>query len=429
MGSVEPRRIAAVAALFASSFLAAPWAVYQWMELVIALDGGEVACAAGPTFDCLAVWFHPAAKSVHRLSGLPVAGWGLVWALTAFVAAARLALSPSASAALSVHLVGAVGAVSSVLLFALSAASGTFCPTCLATYGLVGVYVAGAFAGWPVRRAPWVPAITPLALAVVGGWAGLLVPGLNTAVEPSSGLETLREPKPAPTTAGNPPQDELSRFIASLPPRGKAALADTVAGLRGPIRNQGVVARRRIGPDQAPVLLTDFSDLRCPHCQRLTAALAELRGRFGDQFAEDPRYFPLSADCNPEVPPSLVDPTGVRCLAPKVLLCFEDRPEYPELRERFFAEENLDRDRMAHWLAEVLNEKPEAIDSCAESAEVAEKLAADIAYAMRYDLKGTPLLLWNGREVQGHPQLLFALLLANGDPDHPAFRALPSPTR
>ena len=50
---------------------------------------------------------------------------------------------------------------------------------------------------------------------------------------------------------------------------------------------------------------------------------------------------------------------------------------------------------------------------------------ARIAY--RDEGEGTPLVLVNGRLGSAFPPFLYAMTLARGSPDHPAFSALPPP--
>jgi serine/threonine-protein kinase len=47
---------------------------------------------------------------------------------------------------------------------------------------------------------------------------------------------------------------------------------------------------------------------------------------------------------------------------------------------------------------------------------------------MSYDIKGTPLVLINGRIAPAFPPFLHAILLARGDAKHPLFAYLPPAT-
>jgi outer membrane receptor protein involved in Fe transport len=50
----------------------------------VARSGGTPFCASGGNDSCAALWDSSFAKGVHTMTGLPVAGWGLVWGLVAF---------------------------------------------------------------------------------------------------------------------------------------------------------------------------------------------------------------------------------------------------------------------------------------------------------------------------------------------------------
>ena len=45
--------------------------------------GGTPFCAASGSDGCAALWDAPFALAAHRLTGVPIAGWGVVWGLTA----------------------------------------------------------------------------------------------------------------------------------------------------------------------------------------------------------------------------------------------------------------------------------------------------------------------------------------------------------
>ena len=76
----------ALAALTALGAAHALWTLFQWTQLVAARTGGQPSCGfgSGDAQACTAVWNSELASAVQSLSGLPVAGWGLVWSLVAF---------------------------------------------------------------------------------------------------------------------------------------------------------------------------------------------------------------------------------------------------------------------------------------------------------------------------------------------------------
>jgi serine/threonine-protein kinase len=61
------------------------------------------------------------------------------------------------------------------------------------------------------------------------------------------------------------------------------------------------------------------------------------------------------------------------------------------------------------------------------SPSTTRRLQEDLAYAQQHDIHGTPLVVVNGREVPPILSILYALVMAGGDANAPAFRGLPPP--
>lgn len=387
--------------------------------------GGELSCQLDAVFDCAAVWNAPLAKTIHRLSGLPVAGWGLVWAFAAFVAGLQIILrSDPAPAVWSARVVGYAGMLGVLALFAVSIDLGVVCPTCLATYVLVLAYAALATFGFSGGRFSSRAAIGPV-VAVAVAWLTLLTPGLRTSVEPSPALPEATKGEDTPSPEAPAKAAELQALVRSLPPQGKALLAQSLESLRAEAKDTPAVAARPRWGAPDGLLVTDFSDIRCGHCRGLAAALHELESRVGDRFAEEARYFPLSSRCNPKMPKEVVDPSGVRCFAAKSLICLESHPKLPELRRDLFErQQELSVELVAERAAALLGVSRGDLEACQSNPDVLTKLAEDISFASSHGITGTPLVLLNGREISAHPVILYALILADGRPDHPAFSGL-----
>jgi hypothetical protein len=136
------------------------------------------------------------------------------------------------------------------------------------------------------------------------------------------------------------------------------------------------------------------------------------------------RFYPLDGGCNAQIRRPPADP--VRCLAPRVQICLEGQPGAGALAGALFAEQRtLTTDRV-YVLAAPYGTRA-ALEACVASEETARKLAADVALAARYEPEGTPLVLVNGRLGSALPPFLYAIVLARGSADHPAFASLPPP--
>jgi len=202
--SAESPRPGAPALALAVALAAAHalWSLFQWTQLILARRGGDHFCGLGEAGSCAAVWDLPLASAVQGGTGLPVAGWGLVWSVVAFAlplwALVRRArgrpLEPIWSAALLTVLAG----IASVAVLAVaSLAASEICTTCVFTYVLVLAYAAVCLRAtdrlWPAQ-------IQRGALLAVGAtlvaFLALLYPGLRTprssATEESAFLEAAK---------------------------------------------------------------------------------------------------------------------------------------------------------------------------------------------------------------------------------------------
>ena len=68
-----------------------------------------------------------------------------------------------------------------------------------------------------------------------------------------------------------------------------------------------------------------------------------------------------------------------------------------------------------------------ALDGCMAQPETAAKLSDDEQYAQELRIRGTPLVLVNGREAYPAPVFLYAMVLAGGNIARIAALPLPPP--
>jgi protein-disulfide isomerase/uncharacterized membrane protein len=418
---------AALGVLLASGLATAGLAVYQWLELLVVRAGGTVACAVNETVNCAAVWNSPFASAVHDALGMPVAALGVVWGVAAAVLVA-LAFRKRDTDDAPVHLASvklwAVAGVASIVVFAWASWSArAVCLTCLGTYGLVALYAAAAFALLPEPR--WPP---PQAL--VGGAAWLfvvaaptflvsLVPGGNT---PKAGEVTRLSGTSEP---------ELIEALMNMPAREKLMTsAARTKWLSATAKDtSGVTVRVRHGPKEAPIRVVEFSDVLCPHCATFEQALEELRRAAPEgSLSIEPRSFPLVDDAcvKPGEPGT---PKEVRCVGAKAQICSEAHPLYWDVRKALFAKQQQLRsaDAVLEAVTAVTGVTKEALSTCIASAETQAKLADDVAYAKRYDIRGTPLVLLNDRETWPSQGFILGMAVGRGDANAPWFQNLPEP--
>src|SRR5262245_63824038 len=106
-----------MAALFALGLLETGLAVVQWVELEKLRGGDETFCAVNEAVSCSTVWTSPLAVAVTERLGVPIAGLGVAWGLSAAFLAAMLWASsrsgrPTAALVTAARLAAAAGLLS-----------------------------------------------------------------------------------------------------------------------------------------------------------------------------------------------------------------------------------------------------------------------------------------------------------------------------
>jgi protein-disulfide isomerase len=384
----------------------------------------KTVCGLDDAGGCSALWRSPFALAVHRGTGVSVAGWGVVWGAAA-VALALLALvrvtrgQPWSAAVTALRCLSAAGFLGVFVLAAVALAERTFCAGCALAYALAAGHAALALFAWRDRGLP--EAARGLMLAAACLLCGYLV----VVFVPGSGpRETALAPAAIPTD--RPADEALQGYVASLAPDARQALSDALGQMRRGPSLALPPPRALRGPAEAPVRFTEFTDVRCSHCAELHAVWEELEKALPPgSFSVEPRFFPLESECNPLVRARgrVLDP--VRCLAPLVQICLEDQAA-ASLAGALFAEQRTLTTERVYAIAAPYDPRG-TLPACVASEATAARLADDVALAARYRPRGTPIVLVNGRVGSALPQFLYAIVLARGSPDHPAFGGLPAP--
>ena len=432
--------------LTALGALSALWSLFLWTELVLSRSGGSSFCGSGGKLDCSAIWNGALASAVHRLTGLPVSGWGLVWSVAAFAlplaGLSRLASGERPGVLVSaVRLTAAAGLLVVAVLLAASAAAGAICIGCIGTYLLVAAYAAIALLGWRNAGLPEAGRAGALAFGcMAAAFALLLYPGLHTpmasgeagrqAVAQAAGStetpqsEAAQADAPARAGTGDAAKDRaLEDLVSTLDPAGKQQLADSLAIYRSSPPAMLPAPRALVGSTMAPVRITEFTDILCEHCASLYETLQTLRGHTAPgSFSVDARQFPLDGRCNPKFEPRKGD--DVRCVAAAARICMEPSGREPEFAGALFArQQGLNREAVFEIAAPYMPR--EKLAACVASPLTRGQLEQDVAAAAQYDSDGTPIVAVNGRRGTSFGPFLYAMILTRGNAEHPAFDALP----
>jgi serine/threonine-protein kinase len=431
--TVPPASAGSLAGLVGLGALASLWSLVLWAELWVSRRGGAAVCALGEAADCAALWDGAFATAVHRASGLPLAGWGLAWGLAALalplVALTRLAEGRPVPALVSAcRLVAVAGVAAVVGLLGVSLAAGAVCAGCFVVYVLVAGYAGIALYGW---RTGWPDLPRGAALAALAaGLAALLLlyPGTLTPPRPGEAGRAavagaaVPAADPGPGT-GDPQRDALlAEFVESLSAPLRQSLADSLNITASSAVVSMPQPRHLLGPADAPIRITEWSDVLCGHCAALHDTLGELRRRLpAGAFSVEARQFPLDGECNPLV--GRREPGSVRCLAAKATLCIPGEKGWTFSGELFASQEGLTAEKVYALAGPYLSRRE--LDACMASEATRRALAEDIKLARSFHPDGTPIVAVNGRQGTSFGPYLYAIILAAGEVRHPAFAALP----
>jgi protein-disulfide isomerase/uncharacterized membrane protein len=392
--------------------------IFQWVELRTVEAGGTAVCSINASVNCETVWTSPFAQRLSGITGLPVAGLGVIWGLAAAACAGALVWRARSGrslrpAVLPVRTMGVIAALTCITLVAGSISAGALCLTCLGTYLLVLGYAGVALAALPGALQPasgeWARALGLPATVTALGWGALLL------FAPARSPSTL---PPRSASRSNGSGKDVSQFLASRPDAEKQQLADALAHFaRTPAPTQPeLLPRARVlkGPADAPVHLVEWTDILCPHCRHLNDAVEELQAAVPPgRLAVEARQYPLDGVCNPDVPQK---GDGLRCAGSLALICLEQAPDFWGIRDKLFAaQKNLTRESLM-TIASSGSVSRGQLEACMASPEAAAKLQDDIKYAGLYNPTGTPIVAINGKPAYAAPVFLYALTMASGDP-------------
>ncbi len=181
----------------------------------------------------------------------------------------------------------------------------------------------------------------------------------------------------------NMEQIALKRFITNL--KDKSDIEYKLDQPRFPVELTTMPLR---GPEDAPVLIVEFSDYECPYCRRVQPTMKKLREKYKDQLRWGFKDLPL-VKIHPEATRAAI---AARCAG--------DQNKFWDYRDALFEAKKLTGD-LYPGLAEQLNLDTETFMSCLETKKYQANVNEDSAEAAELGFTGTPSFLVNGIALVG----------------------------
>lgn len=343
---------------------------------------GGAACSGSGAFNCHAV----TGGSWGSFLGVPLSLWGILGYLAVLALAlwGRQSAQTAAQAAALISVLAASFVAIDLFLFAVQAVVlQAYCLFCLLTYAVNVLLLLSAWRGLQPPRGA--------SLAQAGAAVGALLP---SAQRPASWLF-------------------WGMLLAGVLGVGGAHAATmfltrgTLGDVRGQIRTF-LAGQPRVtidttgdpveGPAEAAIRLVEFSDFRCPVCQRASKFNRILLANHRKDTSLTFKHFPLDNTCNDRLPHA-VHPGACQIAAASECvhrqgkfwafhdLVFEQGPQYNV--------NQIDRD------VQQLGLDTAAFRACVDSGEGVAAVKRDIAEAWKISVHSTPTYVVNGVPMAG----------------------------
>ena len=144
----------------------------------------------------------------------------------------------------------------------------------------------------------------------------------------------------------------------------------------------------RLGPDNAPVTIIEFSDFQCPFCQKSVAVLQELRRIYGDKVRMVYRDFPGQNH-----------PDAFR--AAEASQCAHEQGKFWEYHDLLFNRQAAGKPWNFLELANEVGLNSAAFSGCLNSGRFRAEVAKDLEDGLRLGITSTPTFFINGRPLIG----------------------------
>ncbi|MBU2634064.1 MAG: DsbA family protein [Nanoarchaeota archaeon] len=143
-----------------------------------------------------------------------------------------------------------------------------------------------------------------------------------------------------------------------------------------------------IGPEDAPVIIVEFSDFQCPFCSKSVPTVKQILEEYEEEVKIVYRDFPLSFHQNAQK-------------AAEAAECADDQGKFWEYHDVLFENQNaLDVESLKEYAVD-LNLDGDEFDDCLDSGKYEEEVKNDFQDGQSYGVSGTPAFFINGVSVSG----------------------------
>jgi len=168
--------------------------------------------------------------------------------------------------------------------------------------------------------------------------------------------------------------------------------------LEQPVIAVPVSTRNVMGDENAPVTIVEFADLQCGHCRASHERLKHLLERRPGEVRVIYRHFPLDAACNEVVDHSI---HSHACRAAEAAECAGLQGRFAEMLDVLFEHQTQLFETNLPRLAKKAGLDMAAFNTCMETDQTRPLVVEDCRAGDALNIKSTPTLFFNGREITG----------------------------
>ncbi|MEM6994977.1 MAG: thioredoxin domain-containing protein [Myxococcota bacterium] len=381
---VRGRMLLALTVLALLAVADGAWLTYVHVNLSVGKPGVAQVCHALSKDGCSVT-----AGEYGAIAGVPVSVIGMAGAMATLVVGViafvrrRESYEPFRVAAL---VLAAVSVLASIIMAGLSAKAGSYCPFCVAWYG---INAAMAYAAWsavtPAYRKPGeavrMATGAPL-LAMVATFSLTLAAGVYFE---GGYMRSLLDERDA----------FLRLQIEAIREQGKTELPLELI--------QGT------GPEDAEVVIVEVADFQCPFCRRLWDAVHQYKAGTKRSVRTAFVHYPLDTKCNRRLEHGAHE---YACEAAYAAECAANEGKFFEYGALLFdGQPKLAREDLLGYAGE-LGLDTGVFETCLQAPETRAKVRKSIELARTLKVKATPTFFVNGYKFEGarRPAMLEAII-------------------
>lgn len=143
------------------------------------------------------------------------------------------------------------------------------------------------------------------------------------------------------------------------------------------------------GPDNAEILMVEFSDFECPFCRKVQPALNKLLDHYKGRIKYAFKHTPLM-----QLHPRAVGASYAAQAAHK-------QGKFWEFREKIFERQEFSGEKLWNDVAEEIGLDMDKFKADKDSDEIKEQVKQDMEDGQKAGVQGTPFFLINGIPVSG----------------------------